>query len=147
IDMLLAGIPVAVWRDSAGIIDSSNYAGLAEVSSPREWLDFSREATAHPERFVESQQTFLENQKMLTDPREVHRRYTTLLAGTARRARSTSTVSAVKRKRVLFIANDWIATLQLSFLKPLAPLVEGDEIDVDLLTEKEMKEEFGLRLD
>ena len=46
VDMMLADIPTAVWRDRAGEVDADNYAGLASVSTPREWLEFAREARA-----------------------------------------------------------------------------------------------------
>ena len=48
--------------------------------------------------------------------------------------------------RVLFVANAFIPTLQLSFLKPLRPLVEADAVVTELLTEQQMKEAFGKEL-
>jgi hypothetical protein len=86
IDMLLADIPTAVWCGSAGTIDAGNYRGLTELSSVSDWLDFSREATAHPGRFLERQKTFLERQKMPLDPADVYRRYAALFLAAARRA-------------------------------------------------------------
>jgi hypothetical protein len=86
IDMVLADIPTAVWRGSAGVIDAGNYRGLTQLSSLSDWLDFSREATAHPGRFLEGQKTFLEQQKMPLDPADVYRRYAALFLAAARRA-------------------------------------------------------------
>jgi hypothetical protein len=86
IDMLLAGIPTAVWRGNTGVIDAANYRGLTQISSLSDWLDFSREATAHPDRFLEGQQTFLEQQKMPLEPADVYRRYAALFLAAARRA-------------------------------------------------------------
>ena len=86
IDMLLADIPTAVWRGSAGVIDAGNYQGLTQISSLSDWVDFSREATAHPDRFLEVQKTFLEEQKMPLDPADVYRRYAALFLAAARRA-------------------------------------------------------------
>ena len=86
IDMVLADIPTAVWRGSAGVIDAGNYRGLTQISSLSDWLDFSREATAHPGRFLEGQKTFLEQQKMPLDPADVYRRYAALFLAAARRA-------------------------------------------------------------
>jgi hypothetical protein len=86
IDMVLADIPTAVWRGSAGVIDAGNYRGLTQISSLSDWLDFSREATAHPGRFLDGQKTFLEQQKMPLDPADVYRRYAALFLAAARRA-------------------------------------------------------------
>ena len=86
IDMVLAEIPTAVWRGSSGVIDAGNYRGLTQISSVSDWLDFSREATEHPGRFLEGQKTFLEQQKMPLDPADVYRRYAALFLAAARRA-------------------------------------------------------------
>lgn len=86
IDMVLAGIPTAVWRGSTGVIDADNYRGLTQISTLSDWLDFSREATAHPDRFLDAQQTFLEEQKMPLEPADVYRRYAALFLAAARRA-------------------------------------------------------------
>ncbi|MUH71379.1 hypothetical protein [Psychrosphaera haliotis] len=40
IDMLLAKIPVAVWRDSEAVMDADNFAGLTEVRSIDDWVKF-----------------------------------------------------------------------------------------------------------
>lgn len=87
IDMVLADIPTAVWRGTTGVIDAGNYQGLTEISSLSDWLDFSREATAYPGRFLEGQKTFLEQQKMPLDPADVYRRYAALFLAAARRAK------------------------------------------------------------
>jgi len=86
IDMVLADIPTAVWRGSAGVIDAGNYRGLTQIGSVSDWLEFSREATAHPGRFLEGQKTFLEEQKMPLEPADVYRRYAALFLAAARRA-------------------------------------------------------------
>lgn len=86
IDMVLADIPTAVWRGSAGVIDAGNYRGLTQISGVADWVDFSREATTHPGRFLEGQKTFLEEQKMPLDPADVYRRYAALFLAAARRA-------------------------------------------------------------
>lgn len=79
IDMVLAGIPTAVWQDQGNVMDLGNYAGLTRISSLNEWLDFSREAVAHPERFLNVQHRFIERQQMRTSPELVYRRYAALL--------------------------------------------------------------------
>jgi len=48
--------------------------------------------------------------------------------------------------RVLFVANAFIPTLQLGFMKPLASLVEAGAVATELLSEQQMKEKFGKRL-
>lgn len=48
--------------------------------------------------------------------------------------------------RVLFVANALIPTLQLSFFKPLASIIDQDGLYTDLLSEQQMKEQFGKRL-
>lgn len=47
------------------------------------------------------------------------------------------------RTRVLFVANDFIPTLQLSFIKPLRSLVESGEMAIDVLSERQMSNVFG----
>ena len=39
-DMILAGVPVGLWRDPAGIMDASNFEGLTEISTLDDWLGF-----------------------------------------------------------------------------------------------------------
>ena len=138
LDMVVAGVPTAVWRDPGGVIDVGNYRGLTEISSVGDWVEFSRAATAHPERFVEQQSRFLEQQKMPLDPADVYRRFSTLMAEAAH---NPITVAArpAKRERVLFVANGVIPTLQLSFLRPLAALVDAGDIELDILTEVELR--------
>ncbi len=149
IDMVLAGIPTAVWRESTGIMDSDNYRGLTTVSDLNDWLEFEKEASAHPERFIERQADFLEQQKMLTDPEEVYRRFAGLLWSAARRAAPglrRAPPAPVAERRVMFVANSYIPTLQLSFVKPLSPLVEAGKIETDFLTEEQMTANFGKNL-
>jgi hypothetical protein len=145
LDMMLAGIPTAVWRDPAGAIDTCNYAGLIEISTLGDWLDFSREAVAHPDRFIERQQQFLERQQMPTNPAEVHARFANLFAAGARIPGPIDDAQP-RTERVLFVANAYVTTLQVSFIKPLAPLVDTGEIAIEVLTETQMKVEFGPRL-
>lgn len=46
-------------------------------------------------------------------------------------------------QRVLFVANNFIPTLQLSFIKPLEPLIKSGEMAVDVVSETQMAEAFG----
>jgi hypothetical protein len=146
VDMVLAGIPVAVWRDPDGVMDVTNYRGLAQISTLEEWLAFDREARAHPERFLEQQRRFLEAQQMPLEPAEVHTRFATLFRSAARMHTVTGVVRA-PGERVLFVTNnDEMSTLQLSFTKPLAPLVAAGEIATDLLTEAQMRRQFRSKM-
>jgi hypothetical protein len=78
-DMVLAGIPVAVWRDPAGVMDASNYDGLTEISTLDEWLAFERDVRLRPEMILQRQEAFLRRLKMPLDPAEVYRRLTRLI--------------------------------------------------------------------
>ncbi len=146
IDMVLAGIPTAVWRERTGVMDADNYQGLATVSDLADWREFEREASAHPERFTDRQAGFLERQKILTDRAEVYKRFAEILWSAARRIAPTlrrPPAPAAAERRVLFVANGYIPTLQLSFVKPLAPLVEAGNIETEFLTEVQIKDNFG----
>ena len=153
-DMVLAGIPVGVWRDPGGVMDAGNYAGLTEIATLEDWLAFERDARLRPEMLIDRQTAFLHKLSMPTDPAEVYRRFARLLvAGTTGAPRiapppfpAAAAATPARRlvpKRVLFIANAVIPTLQLSFLKPLAPLLDSGEIEHTILTGDELKEAFG----
>jgi glycosyltransferase involved in cell wall biosynthesis len=142
IDMLLAGIPTAVWRDQAGGMDAENYDGLMAVSTPSEWLEFSRAAVANPAPFLEQQARFLEREAIPLDPAEVYARYARLFE-TARTVDFRPQAFVPERERILFVANANVPTLQLSFEKPLRPMVARGEIATDLLTEQELNETPG----
>lgn len=45
--------------------------------------------------------------------------------------------------RILYIANSYVPSLQLSFIKPLDVLVNSGEISFDLITEQQIREVFG----
>ncbi len=75
IDMLLADIPTAVWRDKAAKVDIASYDGLATVSSAAEWVQFARAAESDRDSFLAGQRRFLERQDMPLDPREVFLRF------------------------------------------------------------------------
>lgn len=137
IDMLLAGIPTAVWKDQGGGMDAGNYDGLTTVSTPADWLEFSKSAVGDPAPFIELQQRFLDRQEMPLDPHDVFLRYSKLFE-TARRVEIKPTGFRSERDRILFVANGNVPTLQLSFTKPLAPLVTRGEVVSKLLTEREL---------
>jgi glycosyltransferase involved in cell wall biosynthesis len=45
--------------------------------------------------------------------------------------------------RVLLVANDFVPTLQLSFIKPLEALVESGDMAIDVLSERQISNVFG----
>jgi glycosyltransferase involved in cell wall biosynthesis len=143
IDMLLAGIPTAVWRDRGGDMDANNYAGLATVSTPAEWADFAHAATGNPAPFIELQQAFLDRQGLVLDPAIVYSRYAEIFR-TVARMDIRPIGAAAERERLLFVANAHVPTLQLSFEKPLAPLVNRGEIKTELLTEHFLRQQPDL---
>jgi len=143
IDMLLAEIPTAVWRDREGTMDADNYAGLTTVSTPREWLEFSEEARARPAPFLERQRAFLERSGMPLDAREVFGNFARLFQA-AERLELRPPSPSVEHERIQFVANADIPSLQLSFEKPLAPLVRRGAIATDLLTEQHLRAVPGL---
>jgi len=110
-DMVLAGIPVAVWRDPYGIMDARNYEGLTEISTLEDWLGFERDVQLRPEMILDRQQAFLRRLKMPSDPAEVYRRFARLiiaaLGGNRGEALEASGASPeVKRKRPAVLAHD-----------------------------------------
>ncbi|MEP7729357.1 hypothetical protein [Marinomonas primoryensis] len=48
--------------------------------------------------------------------------------------------------RIMYVANAFLPTLQINFVRPLNALVESGEIATELLSEQQMKELFGKRL-
>ncbi len=85
VDMVLAGIPTAVWQDDDEVMDIGNYAGLAVISTLEDWLAFERDARLRPGMLLDQQARFLERLKMPTDPVVVRDRFARLLSGGAQR--------------------------------------------------------------
>jgi len=146
IDMVLAGIPTAVWLDEDGRMDGSHYRGLHTISTLDDWLAFERDALLEPASFIERQQRFLERTRMLLEPDEIGRRFARLLAGDqGAGALSTPEPSAEEaaqpseQTRVLYIANALIPTLQLSFLKPLGEDVARGAMQWRLISGEDIK--------
>lgn len=140
IDMLLARIPTAVWRDQCGGMDADTYAGLATVSSPQEWHNFARAAIDDPAPFLEAQDRFLERTGLLLDPREVYGRFAELFR-LAQRMEVRPLGSEAERERIAFVANGDLPTLQLSFELPLSPFVGRGEFTNELFTEADLRDE------
>ena len=118
-DMILAGIPVGLWRDPAGVMDVSNYDGLTEIRTLDDWLGFERDVRLRPEMIIDRQTAFL-RRLALPEPQDVYRRFSRLivaaltgLTGNSDKSRSTTGLakivasSAAKRvKRPIVLSND-----------------------------------------
>jgi len=142
LDLMLAGVPVAVWKDGRGGIDAGNYQGLTEVSTVGEWLEFSRDAVARPEHYRERQRAFIDGLMIQTDPGIIHARFMALIDSAARSSIAKEPVRG-DPDRILFVANTMLATLQICFMRPLAPLATGGKAVLDVVTEEQMRKECG----
>jgi hypothetical protein len=80
-DMICAGIPVAVWRDEAGVMDASNYAGLTEIRTLEDWLGFERDVELRRDMILDRQDAFLKRLPMPLDPSDIYRRFARLIVG------------------------------------------------------------------
>jgi hypothetical protein len=89
-DMVLAGIPVGVWRDSGGVMDATNYEGLTEISTLDDWLAFERDVRIRPEMILARQEAFIRKLAILTDPSEIYRRFARLIVAGLERAAPAS---------------------------------------------------------
>jgi hypothetical protein len=115
-DMVLAGIPVAVWRDPAGVMDASSYDGLAEISTVDDWFGFERDVRIRPEMILDRQEAFLRRLSMPIDPAEVYRRFARLivagLAGDcgeseqAARPEAIAALGSARRQRRAILSHD-----------------------------------------
>lgn len=76
-DFVLAGVPVAIWVDPDGDVDTSNFPGLPTVSSTNDWWRFNWAARWDRERLLSRQNAFYDS---LGLPKDVRGRYLGLLA-------------------------------------------------------------------
>ncbi|MCK0208525.1 glycosyltransferase [Starkeya koreensis] len=144
VDMILAGIPTAVWSDQDGGMDADNYAGLTRVGTHEEWLAFARAATADPAPFRERQKAFLAAQALQCDPVAAYRAFAGLMTGAARFTPAISVRSGKPSgRKIMFVANGNVPTLEICFRGPLAHDLATGSIDMDLLTEDELNRRFG----
>ncbi len=141
IDMVLAGIPTAVWSDRASLLDATAYADLARVSTVEDWEAFAEAATLDPRPFIARQERYLRRTGLDVEPEVVRERLLRLVDGVASRksglARGASTPQGSAR-RVLLVANGIIPTLHISFLKPLQALEQQGLVKLTTITEKEI---------
>jgi hypothetical protein len=97
IDMVLAGIPTAVWRDADGVMDASNYDGLTMISTLEDWLAFRRDALIRPEMILERQRLFLRGLRMPFEADDVSARFIALLESASRRSGTPAPLLAGSR--------------------------------------------------
>lgn len=145
LDMLLAGIPTAVWRDEQGVMDLGNYDGITEITSLDDWIAFARDAAFRRDALLQRQQAFLDKLAMPLDPNDVYQRFARLFGAIDGQQSLKLHVQTNKQvpKRILFIAEGMIPTLQLSFLKPLAEHVDRGELTLGFVFEAELGATFG----
>jgi glycosyltransferase involved in cell wall biosynthesis len=143
IDMVLAGIPVAVWRDEDGTMDASCYEGLTMVSSLQDWLAFVRDVALRRDMLLERQARFLARSGLLTDRQTVYERFAGLIRRGMAMGAGRSADDDIDEERVLLVANAMIPTMQLSFLKPLAVEVKAGRMRLATMVSEEMHERFA----
>lgn len=138
VDMVLAGIPTAVWQDENGIMDAGNYAGLCSISGLQDWLEFERDARLRRDQMLQRQAGFLQRSGLLTDRPSVRERFLRVLSG-ALGLTAVAPRPASAAQRILFVANAIIPTLQLSFIKPLSQDVAAGRMTTGFITGEEIK--------
>ncbi len=79
VDMVLAGLPTAVWQDEDETVDVGNYGGLPVISSLSDWLAFERDTRVRPEVFEPMRADFLARSGLITDRSEVRASFSRVL--------------------------------------------------------------------
>ncbi len=145
VDMVLAGIPTAVWQDEGETMDASSYEGITVIRGFNDWLAFERDVIERPEMLIAKQERFLQRSRMLLDAKEVKKRFTQLFnsgIGYQLSTKSGGQKDKVKQ-RVLFIANGLIPTLQISFLNPLVTDASGDTTECETIFGEDLKKKYA----
>ncbi|GAB3476900.1 hypothetical protein GCM10011496_33130 [Polaromonas eurypsychrophila] len=137
IDMVLAGIPTAVWQDEDSVMDLSNYEGLTRISTLNEWLIFAKDVIENREQYLEKQQTFLRKLKLITNQTSVLQEFSALLLASARHEYK-AVMSRVNCQRIMLITPNVGATIQFGFIKPLAYAVASGNAIVEIIEEVEL---------
>jgi hypothetical protein len=112
LDMVLAGIPVGLWRDPSGIMDASNYEQLTEISTLGDWLAFERDVELRTDMILDRQDAFLRRLSMPTDPKEIYRRFARLivagLAGFMKRSEEPRSDARTLPRRIVLSGADLV---------------------------------------
>jgi hypothetical protein len=85
LDMVLAGIPTAVWADCGGVMDTRHYEGLTFITSMADWQAFRRDALERPEMILERQARYVRDLGMPVEPQDVRARFLNLMELGSRR--------------------------------------------------------------
>lgn len=136
IDMLLADIPTAVWRDRRGFIDVSNYDGLISVSSADELVSFAQEAERNRDQLVMRQRRWLERQGMPLEPADVYARFAKLFEA-AERMEVRPPGSRAERERILAVTNH-SPLMQRRIEEALATLTANGEVTSRTVTSQRL---------
>lgn len=75
-DFALAGIPVATWVDTEGLVDARNFRGLAQVATVDDWWRFNLAGRWERDALVAMQDEFI---RRLALPSDIRNRYEQLL--------------------------------------------------------------------
>ncbi|MEX0409745.1 hypothetical protein ABGN05_29345 [Aquibium sp. LZ166] len=148
VDMVLADVPVGVWRDQTGIMDARIYDGLTPISALADWMAFLRDVRLRREALLKRQQTFLDDIGILRNPVEVYQRFARLLvsatSGCDPEPLSISTLPPpAPPRRLLFFANFNGQTLRLSFVKPLRKLERDGEMKLFYAYEQTLRDNLS----
>lgn len=79
LDMVLAGLPTAVWCDPDGVMDASAYEGLAMISGLEDWLAFLRDVDLRRAAVLARQEAYLQGLGLPRDPEEIGQRFLRLI--------------------------------------------------------------------
>lgn len=79
LDMVLAGLPTAVWRDEAGSMDTRGFSGLTPISSLQDWCDFVGDVEMRPQMLLARQQLWLDGLRMQLDAAIAYERFEGLI--------------------------------------------------------------------
>ncbi len=144
IDLIVAGVPVAVWHDKDQVMDVGNYEGLPRVSGTDDWLAFIEQVAVARINILANQRRFLRKHGLELDRARVKSAFTAVLSlvddidGTRE-----PTAASVRRERLLFIVPDLIPTFQLSFVKPLDAMLSRGDAAMEVISEIHLNAMFG----
>ena len=144
IDMILAGIPTAVWQDKEGVMDLDNYKNITRITTLEDWLYFIHDAVERPNYYLEKQKAFLIENGILTNQQKILNNFSSLLKAGSIRHNITikRNIQSLQVQRILFFAPGYIPTLQLSFLKPLSYDLAIGNVVIDVISEINLNAEF-----
>ena len=144
IDMMLASVPVAIWRDASSSMDVSAYDGLTEVRSVADWIVFAREAVEAPQRFLDLQKNFLERHDMPYARAEVSRRFASVLTASAR-ATAMVTPSARASERILVCVDGDGSRLPELLGRGIGDKIAAGKASLAVLTGQQAPRDLGAR--